>query len=215
MTCNRLSLFMKENGSLRDIGINSTFDVKGKPEITSPATVDLLSKIESPVQTSEKTEESVNHLPRFVSSDTFCKPEDSTNKGVSGELVAATESKSSQMTTFYRGQILVFDCISADKARYMMLAATGASSSSSSDNQIQNRIPLASNSNSPYEDFGSQDQILRGLQVNGSDLPIARRSSLHKFLAKRKDRASERAPYQLPNRLMTVASMNHKFDLNL
>ncbi|KAI3711949.1 hypothetical protein L1987_70498 [Smallanthus sonchifolius] len=208
MTCNRLSLFMKENGSLRDIGINSTFDIKGKPEITSPATetetnkktVDFLSKIESPVQTSEKTEKSVNHLP-----------EDSTNKGVSGELVAATEPRTGQMAIFYMGQILVFDCISADKARDMMLAATGASS----DNQIKNRIPLASNSNSPYEAFGLQDQILRGLQVNGSDLPIARRSSLHKFLAKRKDRASERAPYQLPNRLMTAAFLNHKFDLNL
>ncbi|KAK6124705.1 hypothetical protein DH2020_041560 [Rehmannia glutinosa] len=33
-------------------------------------------------------------------------------------------------------------------------------------------------------------------EANGSDLPIARRSSLHRFLEKRKDRAAGRGPYQ-------------------
>lgn len=95
----------------------------------------------------------------------------------------------------------MFDDISTDKARDMMLAATGASSSSKT-------------SNSTYEAFGSHGQILPGLK--GLDLPIARRSSLYKFLEKRKDRAIERAPYQLHNnRLMAVASLNHDFDLNL
>ncbi|XP_075505268.1 jasmonate ZIM domain-containing protein 1-like isoform X1 [Primulina tabacum] len=32
--------------------------------------------------------------------------------------------------------------------------------------------------------------------INGSDLPIARRSSVHRFLEKRKERASARGPYQ-------------------
>ncbi|KAJ0677424.1 putative transcription factor TIFY family [Helianthus annuus] len=118
------------------------------------------------------------------------------------------------MTIIYRGQVLVFDSISADKARDMMLAAAAAASSSF-DNQIQNRIPLASTSNSASEGFGSRYRMLPGLQINGSDLPIARRSSLHKFLSKRRDRANERAPYRLPNRLMAAPSLNHKFDLNL
>ncbi|KAK9142147.1 hypothetical protein Syun_011547 [Stephania yunnanensis] len=34
-------------------------------------------------------------------------------------------------------------------------------------------------------------------QANASDLPIARRVSLHRFLEKRKDRVGERAPYQV------------------
>ncbi|KAK9060534.1 hypothetical protein SSX86_021238 [Deinandra increscens subsp. villosa] len=247
MTCNRLSLFMKEKGNLRDFGIDSTFDIKGiyrselffsncnkdfhdfdskslsdsvtgKPEISSPAretnrtTVDFLSNIEFPVQTSEKTEKSVNLLPQYVSLDSFCKPDDDSGN----KAVTPTESKTANMTIFYRGEILVFDRISAEKARDLMLKA---SSASSSGNQIQNRIPLTSTSNSPpNEAFGSQDQILRGLQGNGSDLPIARRSSLHKFLAKRKERAIERGPYyQLPNnRLISAPSSSyHKFDLNV
>ncbi|KAM0020300.1 putative transcription factor TIFY family [Helianthus debilis subsp. tardiflorus] len=220
MTCNRLSSFLKEKASLRDIRINTTFDVKGKSESSSPAmetnknktTVDLLSKIESPVQTSEKTEKSINHLPQYVTIDSFCKPDDSSNKAVSGEVVEPKEAKTAQMTIIYRGQVLVFDSISADKARDMMLAAAA---SSSFDNQLQNRIPLASTSNSASEGFGSGYRMLTGLQMNGSDLPIARRSSLHKFLSKRRDRANERAPYRLPNRLMAAPSSNHKFDLNL
>ncbi|KAL8223602.1 hypothetical protein R6Q57_019077 [Mikania cordata] len=199
MTCNRLSLFLKDKRSPRDFG---TFDLKGKPEISSPAkeknmtTVDLLSNMEFPVQTSEQMERSTTHLPRYVSLDSFCKPDDSTNKSVSGELVTPADnvSNTAQMTIFYRGKILVFDHVSADQARDLMLAASGASS----DDQIQNRIQL--------------DQILRGLR---SDLPIARRSSLHKFLAKRKDRANERAPYQMRDRLVATASSNHEFDLNL
>ncbi|XP_076886127.1 protein TIFY 10B-like [Bidens hawaiensis] len=94
------------------------------------------------------------------------------------------------MTIFYKGQVAVFDNVSADKARDIILTASSYQ-----------------NSHSPYEAF----------EMNGSDLPIARRSSLHKFLAKRKERASERAPYQVRNRLMVDSSLslNHKFDLNL
>ncbi|KAK1414215.1 hypothetical protein QVD17_29956 [Tagetes erecta] len=193
MTCNRLSLFLKERGNIRDFGINdATFDIKGKTEIPSPTiqtdktTVDLLSKIESSVQTSEKhqkLDKSINLIPQFVSVESFCKADDSTNKSGSNELLTSTESNTAKMTIFYRGKVLVFDHISTKKARDMMLAAkTG--------------------SHSPYEPFGPHDQILPGL--NGLDLPIARRSSLHKFLSKRKDRAIERAPYQLHNRLMVL-----------
>ncbi|XP_024031546.1 protein TIFY 10b-like [Morus notabilis] len=35
--------------------------------------------------------------------------------------------------------------------------------------------------------------------ANGSDLPIARRNSLHRFLEKRKDRVAAKAPYQVVN----------------
>ncbi|KAI3524929.1 hypothetical protein L1887_03598 [Cichorium endivia] len=178
-TCNRLSLFLKEKGNISGLGINANFDVIGKLE--SPAatttTIDFLSNMESAVEKSTKTEESTS------------------------TWIAETGSKTEQMTIFYGGQVLVFDDVSADKARDLILAA----SRSSPNNQIQNRVQLASTSNS----LGSQ-HIFPGLQVDGSDLPIARRVSLHKFLEKRKDRATGRAPYQLHN-----PSSNRKFDLNL
>ncbi|KAL7600670.1 protein TIFY 10A [Lactuca sativa] len=205
-TCNRLSLFLKEKGNLTDLGINGNFDVIGKPERSSEATammtVDLLSKMESPIEKSTKTEEPMSHLPQYISLDTFLNKTGSTKP---------IESRTEQMTIFYKGQVLVFDCVSADKARDLMLAATSVSASH--NNQSHNRLQLASTSDS----FGSE-HVLQGLQENGSELPIARRVSLHKFLEKRKDRATGRAPYQLHNPSSTAAaaaSSNRKFDLNL
>ncbi|XP_076885769.1 protein TIFY 10B-like [Bidens hawaiensis] len=165
MTCNRLCSFLKAKCSQRDLRIDESIDVKGKPEISSPATIDLLSSMESTVKTS-----SVNHLPQYVTLDSFY------NSVGSSEQLAATNSKTGQMTIFYGSQVLVFDCVSADKARDLVLAASG--------NKIQNRIQLGS----------------------PSDLPIVRRASVHRFLAKRKDRATERAPYQLHNNPSVAAA---------
>lgn len=166
--------------------------------MSSPSTIDLLSNMESPVQ-AEKTDEPVNPLPEYISFDLFCK--EGARKSID-----TNESKTEQMTIIYDGQVLVFDGVSADKARNMMLAASGASSSSKS--HIDNQVQMASTSNSPCEAFETQEQV-------GLELPIARRASLNKFLAKRKDRANERAPYQLHNPVMVDASLNLKFDLNL
>ncbi|MCD7462656.1 hypothetical protein HAX54_049055 [Datura stramonium] len=44
---------------------------------------------------------------------------------------------------------------------------------------------------------------------NGSELPIARRSSLHRFLEKRKDRAIVRAPYQVGRNNSLPSSSNN------
>ncbi|XP_071741971.1 jasmonate ZIM domain-containing protein 1-like [Rutidosis leptorrhynchoides] len=179
-TFNRLNSFLKEKGSLKDLGIiNANFDIAGKHE-NETTTVDLLSHMEK----------STNSLPQCVNLND----------------VTTENQQSEQMTIFYEGKVIVFDCISSDKAKNVMLAASRVSS----NNQMQNRVQLASTSD--CEGFGLREQmIIRGLEINGSDLPIARRASLHKFLAKRRDRGNVRvAPYELQN-----PSRTHKFDLNL
>nr|XP_043625126.1 protein TIFY 10A-like [Erigeron canadensis] len=212
-TCNRLGMFLKEKGSLIDLGLNPNFDAIEKRETT----VDLLSNMEiSPVQTSTKTEKTLNPLPQYVSSDSLFERvvDGLTNKSSDNN---ESGTKTAPMTIFYGGQVLVFDDISDDKARDVMLLATSGGSIISSKNRIQNQSTSPSNYSTSCDIFGSPDQLNTIPRLEeGLDLPIARRASLHKFLARRKDRATVRpTPYQSRNTSKEASSStHHKFDLN-
>ncbi|MFS7983473.1 putative transcription regulator Others family [Helianthus anomalus] len=85
-----------------------------------------------------------------------------------------------------------------DHQRDLMLAARDYPSSTGKTNAHDN---LTATSTFPYNARESDQPIdhLR-VQANGLDLPIARRASLHKFLAKQKDRATVRAPHRIHHR---------------
>ncbi|KAK4427416.1 protein TIFY 11B [Sesamum alatum] len=61
----------------------------------------------------------------------------------------------------------------------------------------------------------TQEQLSPQSEANGSDLPIARRSSLHRFLAKRKDRAAVRGPYHNQEHPASSSKSDEQIDLNL
>ncbi|KAG8380188.1 hypothetical protein BUALT_Bualt07G0167500 [Buddleja alternifolia] len=60
----------------------------------------------------------------------------------------------------------------------------------------------------------AQEQLSPQPEANGSDLPIARRSSLHRFLEKRKDRAGARGPYQIQEQPASSPKRDRQIDLN-
>ena len=85
------------------------------------------------------------------------------------------QDQSKTMTIFYNGQVIVFNDLSPEKAKEIIkLAENGAP-------QKPQKL----------------DEPLKNTVVNASDLPIARKASLARFLEKRKDRITSRSPYQV------------------
>ncbi|KAL8498256.1 hypothetical protein ACS0TY_021543 [Phlomoides rotata] len=86
-----------------------------------------------------------------------------------------SDKESAQLTIFYGGQVIVFDNFQAEKANEIMNLATKCSGAPAAEPAV------------------TTPETIPPL---GSDLPIARKNSLARFLEKRKDRITAKAPYQ-------------------
>uniref|UniRef100_A0ACD5UJQ9 Uncharacterized protein n=1 Tax=Avena sativa TaxID=4498 RepID=A0ACD5UJQ9_AVESA len=113
---------------------------------------------------------------------------------------ATREQEKQQLTIFYGGKVLVFNDFPADKAKGLMqLASKGnpvvqnvsAPATVTDSTKVQTAVP-ALESTLP----GPQADAQKPARANTSDMPIARKASLHRFLEKRKDRLHAKAPYQ-------------------
>ncbi|KAJ0237346.1 Protein TIFY 11A [Hirschfeldia incana] len=110
-----------------------------------------------------------------------------------------SEPRSSQLTIFFGGQVLVYNEFPADKAKEIMEVAkqakpvTGVNTQTLENNSNKCNMVLPDlNEPTCSADINPQQQ-----QENQVVERIARRASLHRFFAKRKDRAVARAPYQV------------------
>ncbi|KAK4757886.1 hypothetical protein SAY87_019187 [Trapa incisa] len=111
------------------------------------------------------------------------------------------EPKTAPMTIFYAGQMFVFNDFPADRAKEIMLLASKGSKTQISTHppalapKIQ-KDETESNQRAPtISSKPIQNHLQRTVEPIASDLPLARRNSLHRFLEKRKDRITSKAPY--------------------
>lgn len=197
-TCTLLSQYLKEKGSFGDLslGISRNFEGSG----TAAQTMNLLPMIEKSGQNSGP--KPGNLLPNFTKEEATKKTDSS---------VAKAETEKSQMTIFYGGQVLVFNDFPAEKVKEIMVLAKGGNTTTHNPPNIfsyNNNTPTlvspkpaessATNMVTPpavpkvVPTLGNQKPIT-------SDLPIARRHSLARFLEKRKDRVTSKAPYPIGN----------------
>ncbi|XP_023923697.1 protein TIFY 10A [Quercus suber] len=212
-TCNLLSQYMKEKGSL-NLEMTRKPEPKENRDTPVTTTMDLLTNLENPGEALRQNAVAPSNVQPmdFLQKLGVCPSnptEMATNKADSRKP-ATMEAVTAQMTIFYRGQVLVFDDLPAEKAREIITVATKGSSSVSNGfvstpasimEKVRSRSPMASESNvvAAYERNTTTKERVQQQQPRaiGSDLPIARRASLHRFFEKRKDRAAANAPYQV------------------
>ncbi|XP_058215541.1 protein TIFY 10A [Rhododendron vialii] len=194
-TCSLLSQYLKEKGSFGDLGL-------GMSTAATATTMNLFPMAEKPGEVSTRNSPPMSRS--FSSMDLF-----PLQSGFDSS-VKKSEPETAQMTIFYAGQVIVFNDLTADKAKEVMLLAskgsthnspsTFASTAVQKPNEQTNLIPTSSSPVVP--NFGNnmmQECIQRAPQPIVSDLPIARKASLTRFLEKRKDRITAKAPYQTSN----------------
>ncbi|XP_058179160.1 protein TIFY 10B-like [Rhododendron vialii] len=209
-TCNRLSQFIKEKGSLRDLGLEiaGKLEPKGRPETpqygAAPA-IDLFPNMEKPAQY-----ELLDLFPQHTGTGFPSNMEfEGTANAAFSELAASmeTEPKTAPLTIFYGGKVFVFDNFPADKVGEIMLLGRSSENCPSSSGLL---------STPTTENFKTSDSKSVAIPGPTADIPIARRASLHRFFDKRKERVASTAPYQAHGGPST-SSLKHKepIDLNL
>nr|WRU92864.1 TIFY protein 9 [Isodon rubescens] len=208
-TCNLLSRYIKEKGSLRDLNI----EIGGK--------IESLEAIVKPGSThSASAYATMNNI--LTNKGDLAQPQPSMEQQQLSMPMSNEDPKPSQLTIFYSGRVMVFDDFPAEKVQDLMAFAKKESSqmscgilsntlgenpsavgpaSSSREGLPPRPQPSTSSHKSAAilsntcKEKTSATEVSASPEANGSDLPIARRSSLHRFLEKRKDRAAVRGPY--------------------
>lgn len=179
-TCSRLSRYLKEKGSFGDLSLGMTCnpDINGVFAVSRQPTMMNLFPCEEGSSPPQDVKPKHMVPPRQSSFSS------SSSSQVKEEVEKTVESQSSPLTIFYGGQVMVFDDFPAEKAKQVIdLANKG---SAYTQNLAKNQKEIAA----------APEPIQTNTSSLACELPIARRASLHRFLEKRKDRITSKAPYQ-------------------
>ncbi|KAG6588098.1 Protein TIFY 10A [Cucurbita argyrosperma subsp. argyrosperma] len=118
------------------------------------------------------------------------------DSSVCKSVMAAPQT--SQMTIFYAGRVFVFNNVPVDRVGEVMFLAGRESSKNAANQRVLVETPTDSLSSTSPASSRNQTPPPPPPQpqpVTGA-LPMARKASIQRFLEKRKDRMTARAPYQ-------------------
>jgi jasmonate ZIM domain-containing protein len=192
--CTVLSRYLKEKGSFEHLklGLTHSLEPKGSPA----ETMNLLPMI-------EKSGPGSGSVSVYLSMPPISLPQ----QAGAGRDESETQKKSnlggpetSQMTIFYAGQVIVFDDFPAARAKEIMMLASKSSAAQDGPNAAFRRPYTVQSPAEPtagVHTFGIHKRRSAQPPLD-SDLPIARKNSLARFLEKRKDRITVNSPYPAP-----------------
>lgn len=204
---------MKERGSFGDIslGITGKIEPKGQEisnKLPGTTTNNLLPNMENSTEDSRqnvvasspnvKPGDFFQHLSSASASIKDTSITTTINNGDLRKPSVAAEADPAQLTIFYAGHVLVYNDFPADKVKEIMELAKQGSSSINNASIGNDRInnPASGNPVVPDLNVPSTSGNEHNTQLHHIER-IARRASLHRFFAKRKDRVAAKAPYQV------------------
>ncbi|XP_010459578.1 PREDICTED: protein TIFY 10A [Camelina sativa] len=224
LTCSRLSQYLKENGSFGDLtlgmackpDVNGTLGNSRQPTATMSLFPCEASNMDSMAAAAAQDVKPKNLFPRqsSFSSSSSSVPKEDVLKMTQTTRSVKQESQTAPLTIFYAGQVIVYNDFSAEKAKEVMTLAskgtantfTGFTSNLNNNNnqsvakttpQTSNVVATIPNQVPHPKKTATQEPILSSSTPMTCELPIVRRASLHRFLEKRKNRVTSKAPYQL------------------
>ncbi|KAJ0981094.1 hypothetical protein J5N97_009349 [Dioscorea zingiberensis] len=185
VTCSLLSQYLKQNRSFADLMASRPHESKGSSH--RPPTPMNLFPGAAVVSEEETKDTEISEQNGTKSMDLF--PQQA-GFGPSDSAIQADQSnvENASLTIFYGGKVLVFDNFPAEKARDLMQIATKGLAPTQTKTTPSTLVTAMPTSSTPASNSQAN---------NSSDMPIARRASLHRFLEKRKERINAKAPYQV------------------
>lgn len=227
VACSRLSQYVKEKGRIADLGLGMAPRPQetaiGKAEtFRPPTTMSFLPGTDISGYCKRETTGD-NDLSQGNAMDLF--PQRAGFGDVARKAPVVREPEKAQLTIFYGGKVLVFDNFPAEKAKDLMQIAgegsanaqnfgyvpptTKATAALAQSNGLCKENPVSVSTPANLS-VVAQGHAQKPAQPYVSDLPIARRASLHRFLEKRKDRINAKAPYQVNSSSEMVATVKQE-----
>ncbi|KAL6593702.1 hypothetical protein ACP70R_048603 [Stipagrostis hirtigluma subsp. patula] len=184
MACSVLSRYVRQNSvAAGELGLG----IKGEADAPrTPATMSLLPGADADAK--KETMELFPQSAGFGSEATL------------QEALDARDQEKRQLTIFYGGKVLVFDDFPAEKAKDLMqMAGKGTFAAENSALPPSSTVATVTDSTkvSAVPDLpNAQVNAQKLVRPNAADIPQAPKASLRRFLEKRKDRITSKAPYQ-------------------
>lgn len=190
-TCSLLSQYVKEKkgGLLQGLGGLAMAAAAGAGALRPPTTMNLLSALDD-APAEERSEEATAGEPKHQDKCTGGNPRE--------KAAGEEEEEAQQLTIFYGGKVVVFDRFPSAKVKDLLQIVSPPGADAVVDGAGAGAAVPTQNLPRPSHDSLS------------ADLPIARRNSLHRFLEKRKDRITAKAPYQVNSSVGAEASKAEK-----